>query len=65
MSKIPYSAKAQTRALWELRSYANNELVCKGDLAFVVKRLTGIEGGQLGLTHFIIPASGLVSTGRD
>jgi hypothetical protein len=40
-------------------------LVCKGDLAFVVKRLTEIVGGQLGLTHFIIPASGLVSSGRN
>jgi hypothetical protein len=52
------------RALWELRSYDKNSLVCKGDLAFVVKRLTEIVGGQLGLTHFIIPASGLVSSGR-
>ena len=53
------------RVLWELRSYDNNSLVCKGDLAFVVKRLTKINGGQLGLTHFIIPASGLVSSGRN
>lgn len=61
---MSYGAKAQARALWELRSYSDNRLVCKGDLAFIVGRLTGIDGGQLGLTHFIVPAGGAVPVGR-